>query len=122
MLCGRKEQAISQPYSLAFECANDGWDGDGARAIAPTAITRVAEFVRAMPDGLPLPEFAPEPDGSISLDWITSRTRVFSLSIGTNDRIAYAWIDGTDRGHGVAPFAEDTIPPSILAAITEIVK
>ena len=44
------------------------------------------EFIRALLDDLPLPEFAPEPDGSISPDWIQSRNRLFSISVGSTHR------------------------------------
>ena len=68
-----------------------------------------------------LPEFSPEPDGSISLDWIMSRTRVFSISVSPRDRLAYAWLDGSDRGHGVATFDRSMIPQRILDGIDEVV-
>jgi hypothetical protein len=121
-LFGEKERAISELYSLAVDCSYRGWDGEDASPIAPLVLKRAAGFLRAMPNGVPLPESAPEPDGSISFDWIASRTRVFSLSIGTNDRIAYAWTDGTDRGHAVARFDGDSLPPRILTGIREIVN
>lgn len=77
-------------------------------------------FLRALPDGLPMPEFASEPDGSISLDWIQSRTRVLSLSVGRGDRLAYAWIDGADRGHGAARFDGSSVPARILEEISAL--
>ena len=61
-----------------------------------------------------MPEFAPEPDGAISLDWIQSRHRLFTLSISASNRLAYAWLDGTDKGHGVARFDGRTIPRRVL--------
>ena len=70
----------------------------------------------------PVPEFAPEPDGSVSLDWIQSRTRLFSLSIGTSRRLAYAWLDGSDKGHAVSRFDGKHIPSRIQQGIREIVN
>ena len=77
-------------------------------------------FVRALPRDVALPEFAPEPDGSISLDWESSRSRRFSISIGVNNRLAYAWLDGTDRGHAVAYFDGRAIPLRILEGISAV--
>jgi hypothetical protein len=77
--------------------------------------------VRALPDGIPLPEFAPEPDGSISLDWILSRNRLFSVSIGHSSRLAFAWLDGADNGHGVARFDGQNVPPRVLEGIKCII-
>lgn len=121
-LFGAKERAISDLFAVVSDCARADWNGEGASPIYFATGRRAADFVRALPEGVPLPEFAPEPDGSISMDWIQSRSRVFSLSIGTTDRIAYAWIDGTDRGHAVARFESNVVPRRILAGIRDIVN
>lgn len=121
-LFGRKAAALSQLAALADECANDDWDGAGAIAISSLAVFKATAFVRALPDSIALPEFAAEPDGSVSLDWIQSRTRLFSLSVGTSDRLAYAWLDGADKGHAVARFDGEAIPPRILEGIRAIIN
>ena len=121
-LFGEKTAAISQLRALAIECGQENWDGDGAAVIDPRAIFNAEAIVRALPIGVPLPEFAPEPDGSVSLDWIQSRTRQFSLSVGRSQRLAYAWLDGTDSGHGVATFDGSIIPPRIIEGIFAIAK
>lgn len=119
-LFGEKAAAISQIWALANECCERGWDAEGAEPISPLAANLAAAFIRALPVGVPLPEFAPEPDGSISLDWIQSRNRLFSVSVGQNNRLAYAWLDGTDRGHAVARFDGQYVPRRILDGISEI--
>lgn len=121
-LFGAKAIAISQLRDLANECASEDWDGNGAYPIHPIAVLLVREFLRALPEDIPLPELAPEPDGSISLDWIQSRTRLFSLSIGTRQRLAYAWLDGSDKGHAVSRFDREQIPARILQGIRDIVN
>jgi hypothetical protein len=120
-LFGAKSVALSQLAAMAADCAEDGWDGDAAAGIDPVALSLAKRLVRALPEGVPLPEFSPEPDGSISLDWIQNRTRLFSLSIGRTDRLAYAWLDGTDKGHGVARFDGHNVPTRVLEAIEGIV-
>lgn len=120
-LFGEKAAALSQLAALAIECAENGWDGDAAVGIDPIAVRAAERFIRALPEDRPLPEFAPDPDGSISLDWIAARNRLFSLSIGGNDRLAYAWLDGTDKGHGVARFDGQNVPPRVLEGIESIV-
>lgn len=119
-LFGEKAKALSQLAALATECAKDGWDGADAIRIDPIAVRSADQFVRALPDDVPLPEFTPDPDGSISLDWIEARNRVFSVSIGASDRLAYAWLDGSDKGHGVARFDGQTVPPLVLDGIESI--
>lgn len=121
-LFGTKSAAIFQLKTLAKECAEPDWDGYGASAIDLMALRNAQNFVRALPEGIPVPEFAPEPDGSISFDWIQSRHRLFSLSIGSSNRLAYAWLDGSDKGHGVARFDGFNVPARILADIQSIMN
>lgn len=118
---GRKSTAISQFWMLVEEYANAGWNGEDAEPISETAAGIAAQFVRALPEDVPLPEIAPEPDGCISLDWIQSRTRLFSLSVGTGAALAYAWLDEGDSGCAVAPFDGQTVPPVVLGGIRRIV-
>ena len=121
-LFGEKAAALSQLAALATECAGQGWDGENAAAIDSGAVLMAERFLRALPDGIPMPEFAPEPDGSVSLDWIQSRSRLFSLSISHSNRLAYAWLDGADKGHGVARFDGQNVPPRTLEGIKIIVR
>ncbi len=121
-LFGQKAAAISQLKALANECAEEGWDGAGAHAVSSLAESMAEAVIRALPDGFPLPEFAPEPDGSVSMDWIQCRNRLFSLSVGTSYRLAYAWLDGADKGHAVARFDGESIPPRVLEGIKGIMN
>jgi hypothetical protein len=121
-LFGKKAAAISQLMVLAMECAEEGWDGGGSLPISSLAVSQATAFVRALPDGIALPEFAAEPDGSVSLDWMDSRTRLFSLSVGTSNRLAYAWLDGGDKGNAVERFDGETVPPRILEGIKAIIN
>lgn len=121
-LFGAKALAIAQIWALADECCELGWDGSDASPLDHLAVTSAEDFIRALPDGVPLPEFSPEPDGSISLDWIQSRHRLFSVSVGATNRLAYAWLDGADRGHAVARFDGETVPPRILEGIERIIN
>ncbi|HEV7401557.1 MAG TPA: hypothetical protein VGO11_01475, partial [Chthoniobacteraceae bacterium] len=113
-LFGDKSDALSQIAMLAAGCAEVGWDGGHASPIDALAVRTASDLVRALPEGLPLPEFAPEPDGSLSLDWIVSRHRLFSMSVGRTNRLAYAWLDGTDKGHAVALFDGVRFPVRLL--------
>lgn len=112
-----KVTVLSQLQALVTECAGFGWDASEAEPVSECAAIRAADFIRALPEGFPLPELAPEPDGSISLDWFRSRNRILSLSVGTSDRLPYAWLDGEDKGHAVVLFDRKNIPPDILDRI-----
>ncbi len=119
-LFGAKSAVIDRIYELAAECQSEGWNGEDGVAVMQDVMDRAVSFIRALPGDLPLPEVAPEPDGSMSFDWIAARTRVFSVSVGAAKRLAFAWIDGTDRGHGVARFDGDTVPARVLGGIREL--
>lgn len=119
-LFGGKALIISQLLVLADECSQQDWDGHGALAIHPVSLQNAENFVRTLPEAVPMPECAPEPDGAISLDWIQSRHRLFSVSVGPTNRLAYAWMDGSDKGHGVVGFDGLSIPSRVLAEIQSI--
>jgi len=116
-LFGRKAALLAVLIQMAEECAQTGWDGDDALAIHADVVQRTSAFIRAIPEATPLPEISPAPDGSIVLDWATSKHRVFTVGIGESDRLAYAWLDGTDKGHGVARFDGVTVPSRVLHGV-----
>jgi hypothetical protein len=120
-LFGQKAAAISSLRALANEGGHAGWDTDDACAIDSATVLLAESFIRALPDGIPMPELAPEPGGSISLDWLPARNRLFSLSIGATDRLAFAWLDGSDKGHGVARFDGHTVPSRVRQGIESII-
>ena len=121
-LFGAKSAVIDRIHELAAECHGDGWDGEDGLGLSGGVLERAISFIRALPTDAPLPDVAPEPDGSISFDWIAARTRVFSVSVGATNRLAYAWIDGTDRGHAVARFDSDAVPARVLDGIRELMN
>lgn len=119
-LFGKKAAAISRLREIADDCAKSDWDGNGAEAVNPIALQNAERFLKVLPESFPLPEFAIEPDGGISLDWIKSRNNLFSLSVGGNNRLAFAWLDGADKGHAVARFNGHQVPSHILEGISAI--
>ncbi|MFP4192126.1 MAG: hypothetical protein ACLFU6_08670 [Candidatus Hydrogenedentota bacterium] len=121
-LFGTKHAALSELWEVAEECAEEGWDGEGAPPIEPWAVRLAERFIRVLPEDIPMPEPIPEPDGSIGLDWTLSPHQNLSVSFGANARLAYAWLDGSDRGHAVARFDGETIPRRILDGIRAIYR
>jgi hypothetical protein len=120
-LFGDKAEALSDLATLGAEYTQPGWDGGDAAPIDPSALSLAKCFIRAMPYDVPVPEIAPEPDGKISLDWHQSSSRQFSLSIGHGNRLAFAWLDGADRGHAIAQFDCVNIPWLVLDHIRRLV-
>jgi hypothetical protein len=120
-LFGSKTEVISALWGLAPSHADIGWDGGKALPVDHDAIALAVAFVRALPDDCEKPEVAVDPDGAVSLDWMPSRHRMLSISFaGNSERLAYAWIDGTDRGSAVAKFDRSMVPARLLQAIQAV--
>ena len=118
----RKTAALARLSELVAECSEPGWDGEDAAPVDLTAAQWAERFVCALPEGFPLPELGVDPDGSIALDWIPSRHRLWSVSIGPSGRLAYAYLDGPDKGHGVADFDGQSVPSRILQGVEIVVR
>lgn len=117
-LFGSKTRVVSELRGLVQSHSDMGWDGGKAFPVDRDAIAIAVAFVRALPDGCEMPEVGVDPDGAISFDWIISRHRMLSVSTaGDTDRLAYAWVDGTDRGNAVERFDWDAIPMRLMQAI-----
>jgi hypothetical protein len=105
---------------LASECQETDWDGYGAEPVDDRALNLAQEIIFSLPEGVALPECAIDPDGCVSLDWMPTRHRTFTLSAGTSSRLPYAWVDGTDRGHAVGRFQDGKLSSRILSEIKRI--
>jgi hypothetical protein len=118
-----KARFLAKPEAISgLRALVDEYKADKTTTIYPTAVSTAERFLHALPDSVSLPEFSIEPDGSISLDWMDSPNRLFSLSVGVNNRLACAWLDGTNKGHFVESFDGQQISDRIIRCITSIVK
>lgn len=117
ILSGRFDEAMSALYAAVSESVVD----DEQAAVPSGAIQNALSTLRAFPSTLPFPEIGIDPDGAISLDWILTRSRMFSISVSESDRLAYAWLNGTDRGHGVVRLVGGQLPKPMRLQLEEIV-
>jgi hypothetical protein len=117
-LFGRTGLALSCLNAAVSEVSPD----DDQSAVNPQALWNAEQFLRALPADVSVPEFSVDPDGAIAFDWLQSRNRMVSVSISHSERIAYAWLDGSDKGHGVARFRDSGIPTILLSLIRTIVN
>jgi len=115
-LAGREVEFQAQLRAALHELVID----EDQYPVTTAAVRIASRFVQALPHRLPLPQVAIDPDGAISLDWVTSRTRAFSISVDDSGRLAYAWMNGSDRGHGVVRF-QDSLPSPLLSQLTELI-
>lgn len=115
-LVGREIEFQARLHAALDELITD----DDQYSVTTAAVRIASRFVQALPHKLPLPQVAIDPDGSISLDWMPSRTRAFSISVDDSDRLAFAWMNGSDRGHGVVRIGH-SIPASLLSQLVELI-
>ena len=116
-LFGRKALALSALRSAIAAVSRD----EEQEVVDPHALLNAEQLLLALPDDLPAPEFGVDPDGAISFDWIQSRTRMFSVSVTESERLAYAWLNGSDRGHGVDRFRGPLVSAVLLSVLRSIV-
>ena len=119
-LFGAKSALISEMLEMAAECAMPNWDGYGAQPVDPCALMQAQEIIRSLPEDLPMPDVGIEPDGCVSLDWMPTPERTLTLSAGSTKRLPYAWVEGSERGHAVANFANGQLSSRILDEIKRI--
>jgi len=70
-----------------LEALEANWDGEGSSPIAPAAIARAISLLSVMAEALPLPEFSPNPNGTLSLYWTVPHGSA-ELEIG---RTRHSW-------------------------------
>ena len=99
-----KDQLFSELREIEKECSEVNWDGEGAMLVDRMTIEQAENFISALPEDIPLPEVAPDPDGEIAFDWIWDKGHTLSLSISPTGSLAYAWIDGEEKGHATSSF------------------
>jgi len=116
-LFGSKAAAIAEIWTITNECAVADWDGYGALAVDRASAHRAVALVRALPLDLPVPDVGAEPDGCIAFEWWMCRGRVISLSASASGPLPYAWLDGPERGHGIAEFDEGHFPARVASEI-----
>jgi hypothetical protein len=115
----KKEKALDDLYEAFSEACMPEWDGHGACRASLESYANAKQFIEVLPVDLPLPEFAVDPDGEISLEWYRSPRRVFSVSMGSGASLSYAGLFGPNRVHGSETF-DGGIPYSVMMYIRRL--
>lgn len=116
-LFGHKTEALSDLYDIIDSLFVDEDQAD----VDSTTLANASRFLDALPNDLSLPDISVDPDGSISFTWFKSRFSIFSAGVDKTEQIAYAWLDGSDKGHGVARFQSFALPARIMSMLRSIV-
>jgi hypothetical protein len=118
VLYGNKATALSRMSEVVESLVID----DDQDAVPADALRNARQLLLALPDDLQLPQVGIDPDGAISLTWTATRDRMFSVSVSGSERLAYAWIDGSDKGHAVERFRAPSLPARFLSNLRAIIS
>jgi len=115
-----KNAVCAQLDNIASECNSPNWGTYGELPTHQLAINAAKAFVNLLPDGVALPDSAPEPTGDVSLDWCGSDGSRLSVGFSRNSMLSYAWLDGSNKGYGVEKFDGESIPKRLFFLIRSI--
>ena len=101
------------------ECAEDNWDGYGAKAASFQSYYHAQRFVMALPDKWLNLEVGIDPDGEVSFDWFGAKNAMVTVCVGADGELAYSGRFGLARIHGVEIF-NTTVPKEILGCLSRL--
>jgi len=113
------DEALENLAELKQECAKPAWDGCDAQPVGEKTLEHLVAFLQALPENVPVPDLVPEPDGEVAVEWQTGARRIFSVSIGPDERLSYAGLLGANRWHGVDQFFGN-MPSEIIRGIARV--
>lgn len=100
---GWKRDLYSRAIEIGQECAQEDWDGYGATAITPDAVTKALELIAELPEMIQPPHLVPSPSGHISFQWHDEEKHIVSAS-PKGDRLIWAAVFSEDDSqYGKAP-------------------
>lgn len=105
--------ARSRLIDLMDDCDHEGWDGEDAMAVTVAAYVHARTFLESLPSTFPTPDVYAEPDGEIAFDWVVSRTRMFSVSFGTDRKLAYSGLIDGNSAYGTEEVSDQF--PALIA-------
>lgn len=94
----RKDKLFNYLMNAIAGSHYEGWDGYDAQPVSLEAIRNSFLLALSFSCETPLPEFTPESDGEIAIEWYGSQKSVFSISVGKSNILSYSGVysDGTD--------------------------
>ncbi|MFP4381330.1 MAG: hypothetical protein ACLFUS_12585 [Candidatus Sumerlaeia bacterium] len=114
-----KRKILDELSSVFEESCKAGWDGQEAIPVSSETLRLAEIFLLALPDDLPFPSPGAEPDGQITFEWYTSKSRIISISIDPQSKLHYAALIGPSKAYGTERFY-DQIPEGILRLIRRV--
>src|SRR5882724_6307634 len=114
-------QVRDELYEAAEECKASDWDGQGALPVTPQAYQRAYHFIETLPDRVPSPSVATDPDGNLTFEWYRTPERNVSVSVSSAGELHYAALLGSSKSYGTEPLNSE-FPEVILALINRVIR
>ena len=114
-----RARSYSELDDTFLECREKDWDGYGGFPVEPSAYYRARCLMASLLDKFPAPAVGGSPHGSITLEWMTGQRRRVMVSIGEEERIAFAAVFGEETLQGVSSFIRD-VPREITALLARL--
>jgi hypothetical protein len=103
--------------ALMFDFAREATRTEGAQ-FKPQTLCNAGDFLASLPPGFRCPEFATGPVGDIAMDWMASRTRMVSISIGESKLVPIAWGRDGKTGFDISEFVgSDALANKIVSLV-----
>ena len=83
------KKSLKQLEEALMEANINGWKGENSVAVSLPVAYHSLHFLRLLPDDIPNPNIAAEPDGEIEFEWYKNPDRNFSVSVNKNGGLNY---------------------------------
>lgn len=111
-------ETLKELDEAALDASVANWDGFGGKKIDKESYINAQKFLNNLPVGVSMPEVSIHPDGEVALEWFKNRKYVLTVSISSDEEIAYAFRFGLSKGYEKKYFGDD-IPETVLEKIKE---
>lgn len=111
------ESLVAEIQQIALESAHEA-----VRVIDEDTVFAATSFARLLPWSLPFPEVAPDPDGEISFDWFGGSGKMFSVSVNSAGRIAYAGRFGDKSKVNGMEYLSQVLPSEVMRGIVRATR
>jgi hypothetical protein len=90
-------------------------------AVNHLSAVHACRFLALLPPSVESPHVGLDPDGEVSIEWISSQHWALSLSFGNDQTITYAARLGIERVRGLE-FFDDEIPDRLRGALYDVLS
>ncbi|MCY3871872.1 MAG: hypothetical protein OXG87_20170 [Gemmatimonadetes bacterium] len=91
-------------HGLIEDAGTEGWDGEGALALAPEIVDIVQKLIDEFPPHVGRPDVNATPHGEVDFDWVIDRDVMLTVSVGPSKEIVFAGLFHGARLNGCEPW------------------